>query len=113
MVKLLSIQDKTAMLRDIRSVETKLGPAPLSNIASESLRPEDVDVVAAACVIYRKNHSIVLVRRAETPNEWVIPGGTVDAGEEILSSVVREVKEETGLDVEIDALLRLGLARAY
>ncbi len=32
---------------------------------------------------------------------WALPGGRVDPGETVEQSVVREVKEETGLDVEI------------
>lgn len=45
---------------------------------------------------------VLLVRRARPPlqGEWSIPGGLVEIGEPLASAVEREVKEETGLEVE-------------
>jgi mutator protein MutT len=42
------------------------------------------------------------VRRANPPlaGEWSIPGGLVETGETITGAVIREVREETGLEVE-------------
>lgn len=50
---------------------------------------------------------LLLVRRGHGPaaGEWSVPGGRVDAGEPIEAAVVREVVEETGLDVVVDELL--------
>lgn len=42
--------------------------------------------------------TIVLVRRRDN-NEWALPGGMVDWGEDIPTSVRRELAEETGLDL--------------
>lgn len=36
---------------------------------------------------------------------WSIPGGAMDIGESIAGAAVREVKEETGLDVEVTGLV--------
>lgn len=52
-----------------------------------------VDVIIA----YRDG--IVLVKRKNPPFGWAIPGGFVDYGESLEEAAVREVKEETGLDV--------------
>ncbi|ELR96632.1 NUDIX hydrolase [Gloeocapsa sp. PCC 73106] len=41
---------------------------------------------------------IVLVRRRDT-GRWSLPGGLVDWGEDITTTVTRELKEETGLDL--------------
>ena len=50
---------------------------------------------------------VVLIRRRFEPlaGEWSLPGGVVEAGETLDSCVAREMREETGLDVEIGPVL--------
>jgi 8-oxo-dGTP pyrophosphatase MutT (NUDIX family) len=36
---------------------------------------------------------------------WALPGGTMDLGERIAQTVVREAREETGLDVEVTGIV--------
>ncbi len=48
---------------------------------------------------------IVLIERKNFPQGLAIPGGFVEIGETVEQTVVREMKEETGLDVEIIRLL--------
>lgn len=47
---------------------------------------------------------VLLVRRADSGN-WTLPGGMQELGESITQTAVREVREETGLEVEITGLL--------
>lgn len=43
-------------------------------------------------------------------NKWEIPGGKIDHGEQPLEAVVRELKEETGYDIEVLRLLPIETA---
>ena len=57
---------------------------------------------------------VLLVRRGREPlkGEWSLPGGMLELGEGLTAGVVREVREETGLDVEPVELVEL-LDRIY
>ncbi|MDH4214407.1 MAG: NUDIX domain-containing protein [Candidatus Thorarchaeota archaeon] len=50
---------------------------------------------------------ILLARRDKAPGKglWSIPGGGVELGESQIESVIREVKEETGVECEVLELL--------
>ena len=59
-----------------------------------------------ACAAILKDDQILMVcHRTATRTYWTLPGGGKQAGETLEQAVVREVKEETGLDVEIIQLL--------
>jgi len=48
---------------------------------------------------------VVLVERRYEPLGYALPGGFVEVGETVEKAVLREVKEETGLDAQIVKLL--------
>lgn len=50
---------------------------------------------------------ILLAKRGSEPGKgkWSVPGGLVELGEKVEKAVVREVKEETNLDVEVVRLI--------
>lgn len=50
---------------------------------------------------------LLLIRRGHGPaaGEWSVPGGRVEFGELMVEALVREVKEETGLDVAVEDYL--------
>jgi 8-oxo-dGTP diphosphatase len=58
-------------------------------------------------VILCEDDSIVLIKRKYDPykGSWALPGGFVEWGETVESAVVREAKEETGLEVDIIELV--------
>ncbi|MEL7670820.1 NUDIX hydrolase [Methanobacterium sp.] len=58
-------------------------------------------------MILCEDDSIVLIKRKYDPykGSWALPGGFVEWGETVESAVVREAKEETGLEVDIIELV--------
>lgn len=56
-----------------------------------------------SAVIVEHKGKVLLGRRNKTNcnGMWVIPGGGVNWGETIQDAAIREIKEETGMDVEI------------
>ncbi len=63
-------------------------------------------IVGIGAVIARDG-LVLLARRGSEPgrNKWSVPGGLVELGETVEETIVREVKEETNLDVEVDSLV--------
>jgi len=57
-------------------------------------------VVGVGAIIL-EGDKILLEKRKNMPSKgkWSVPGGLVELGESVENAVVREVKEETGLDV--------------
>ncbi len=53
------------------------------------------------------SNSVVLIRRKNPPfmGSWALPGGFVEYGETVELAAIRESKEETGLDIELDGIV--------
>ena len=68
-----------------------------------------LDPKLAAVVLVTMDDRLVLVRRAIEPalGRWSFPSGYVDRGESVEAAAVREVKEETGLDIELTLFIGL------
>ncbi|MGA4839084.1 NUDIX domain-containing protein [Streptomyces sp. G45] len=61
-------------------------------------------VVAASAVVTDEQGRILLQRRRDN-GLWALPGGGMDMTDSLPGTAVREVREETGLDVEITGLV--------
>ena len=68
-----------------------------------------LDPKVAAVVLVRSGGKLVMVRRAIEPalGRWSFPSGYVDRGEAVEDAAVREVREETGLEIALDGLIGL------
>lgn len=64
-----------------------------------------ITLTVDAIIPYRGG--IILIKRKKEPFKdfYALPGGIVEYGERVENALVREVKEETGLDVEIYKLV--------
>lgn len=61
-------------------------------------------VVAASAFVQNDDAGVLMIQRAD--NElWAMPGGAQDIGESIVSTAIREVREETGLTIEVIGLV--------
>ena len=60
--------------------------------------------VAASEVIFDRRGRLLLQQRSDG-GQWGLPGGSVEIGESVREAVIREVREETGLDVRVRRLV--------
>lgn len=61
-------------------------------------------IVAAAAVVTDDQGRILMQRRTDS-GLWALPGGGMEMTDSLPGTAVREVREETGLDVEITGLV--------
>jgi nucleoside triphosphatase len=61
----------------------------------EQIYPEPT----VGALIFNRDSRVLLVLSERWGGRYVVPGGHIELGERIEESVIREVKEETGLDV--------------
>jgi mutator protein MutT len=78
------------------------------SINAESRRYPTRPFLGVGALIF-EGRNILLVERAKEPLKgyWSIPGGIVEAGEKLEDAVRREVREETGLEIEPLAMFEI------
>lgn len=65
--------------------------------------------VGAAVIVRDEANRILLGKRNKDPQRgsWILPGGKIKAFESIAEAAVRELEEETGLDIEVQQQFRV------
>ncbi len=61
-------------------------------------------VPAASAVVVNDDGQLLLQRRTDN-DYWSLPGGAMELGESLAETIAREVREETGLEVETTRLI--------
>ncbi len=76
-------------------------------------RPGHTIPTTRVSVIVIQDEQILLVKHRKGNRQyWVLPGGRLEYGETFFECAVRELKEETGLDVEVERFVFLSEAIA-
>jgi ADP-ribose pyrophosphatase YjhB (NUDIX family) len=79
-------------------------PSRVQVVLSRLIRP--LFQVFAAAVIFNGENRILLVKSTyQRTHPWGLPGGSLEFGESAEEAVLREVWEETSLEVQIESLL--------
>jgi 8-oxo-dGTP diphosphatase len=83
-------------------------PAPLSTDGRSSREYPAQPVVGVGGVILQDGQ-VVLIKRRFDPlaGQWSLPGGRVELGETLHTALVREMLEETGLEVEVGPVIEV------
>ena len=61
--------------------------------------------VGCSAVIFHNDRKKILLTRREDNNQWCLPSGGMEPGESASETCIREVEEETGLQVAIKRLI--------
>jgi ADP-ribose pyrophosphatase YjhB (NUDIX family) len=67
--------------------------------------PKANSLVPGASAVITNDKGQILLHRRRDNARWALPGGVMDIGESIAQTTVREVREETGLDVEPEYII--------
>ncbi len=84
------------------NAETRAQPYVNTEPSGKSNKPR-----LGCAVIVEKDHKILLGVRAKEPfkGKWVIPGGGVKFLESFRETAKREIREEVGIDIDVDRVL--------
>ena len=67
--------------------------------------PAPNSLVVATSAVVTDNAGRILLQRRTDSGTWALPGGGMEITESLADSVIREVREETGFDVEVTGLV--------
>ena len=69
----------------------------------------DRPIVGVGAVVLNSAGHVLLAKRGHEPlkGEWSLPGGAVEVGETLEEAVAREIREETGVSVEVGPVVEV------
>ena len=81
-------------------------PEPPERLERPVEGPVEGPVVGVGVVVW-KDGRVLLIRRGKSPmrGRWSLPGGRQELGETVREAAIREVGEETGVEIRLGALL--------
>lgn len=64
-------------------------------------------IIGVSAVVFDAHERVLLVCRAKPPalGKWHLPGGRLERGESLVEACQREVREETGLEIEVGPVM--------
>ena len=79
-------------------------------IFKKKINKKKFPLVTVDCVLFKFN-SVLLIKRKFSPfkNFFALPGGFVDVGETVEEACVREMKEETSINLKVNDLKLVGI----
>jgi mutator protein MutT len=75
--------------------------------APDARQYPDRPIVGVGAIVVDSGGRVLIVKRRNAPlaGHWSVPGGSVELGETLRAAIVREVREETGLEVSVGPLV--------
>jgi len=66
-------------------------------------------LVGVGALVHDREGRVLLIKRKFEPNKgrWSLPGGLLETGETLLEAGRREVKEEVGVEIEVEELFQV------
>lgn len=61
--------------------------------------------IGCSAVIFDESRQKILLTQRQDNGRWCLPGGHMEPGESVTEACAREVREETGLEVEVSRLV--------
>ena len=66
-----------------------------------------IETFGYALVVVRQGRRFLLIQERKYGQEWYLPAGRAEQGERMVDAALRETREESGLDVVLEGLIRV------